>query len=141
MERVVARSVSQPRALAVVLGLFSAIAVLLAAVGVYGIIAHSVMERRRELAIRVALGARAGQVVWWVVRRGGVLVLLGVIVGMVASLLIGQGVRGQLYGVSPADPYTLFGVATGLSILGLLAAWVPARRAAAIDPALPLRAE
>jgi len=141
MEQVLARSVSQPRSLATVLGVFSVIAVLLAAVGVYGIIAHSVAERRRELAIRVALGARAGRVVWEVLRRGGVLVLCGAIAGLAVSLLIGRGLRAQLYGVDPADPATLLWIAAGLSLLGLIAAWLPARRAAGIDPALPLRVE
>jgi ABC-type lipoprotein release transport system permease subunit len=141
MAEVLERSVSQPRTLAAVLALFSAIAVLLAAVGVYGIIAHSVAERRRELAIRVALGARAGQVVWPMLRRGGTLVVVGVAIGLSAALLAGQGIRSQLYGVRPLEPATLAGVALGIAALGLAATWLPARRAAGVDPAIPLRSE
>lgn len=141
MRQVLDRSVSQPRTLASLLAAFSAIAVLLAAVGVYGIIAHSVAERRRELAIRVALGARAGQVVWPVLRRGGALVGGGLAVGLAAATIVGRGIRGQLYGVSPVEPAALAGVALGIAALGLVATWLPARRAAHVDPAVPLRSE
>jgi hypothetical protein len=141
MKQVLARSVSQARVLAALLAAFSVISLVLAAVGVYGIVAHTVAERRRELAIRVALGARAGQVVWPVVRRGSRLVGTGLVGGAAVSLIAAQGIRAQLYGVRPLDPASLALVGVAIALIGLVATWLPARRAAGVDPAIPLRAD
>jgi putative ABC transport system permease protein len=141
MEQVLARSVSRARVLAALLAGFSVIALVLAAVGVYGVIAHTVAERRRELAIRVALGARAGQVVWPVVGRGSVLVGAGLAAGAAVTVVAVQGIRAQLYGVRPLDVASLLVVGLGIAAVGLVATWLPARRAAAVDPAIPLRSD
>ena len=141
MEEVLSQSVSQPRAMAVLLGLFSGVALLLAVIGVYGIMAYSVGERRREFAIRMAIGAQDRQVVRAVVRQGASLVTVGVFLGLLLALLLSRGVSSLLFRVSPADPVTLLLVAFGLGAVGLLACWIPANQATRVQPVTALRAE
>lgn len=123
------------------LGLFSALAVVLAAVGLYGVVAYSVSRRVREIGIRRALGARAGDVVGLVVRQGVAPALVGVAVGLVASWIGARALSTLLYGVEPGDPLTLAGATLLLLFVVLLATLVPARRAAAIHPGNALREE
>ena len=141
MEEVLSRSVSQPRAMAYVLGLFSVLALILCCIGVYGVMAYSVSERRREFAIRMAVGARNGQLVWGVIRQAGRLVVIGVGLGVLASLALGRSVSGLLFEVSPTDPATLLAVTAGLAAVALLACWLPATSAARADPLRALRDE
>jgi hypothetical protein len=122
-------------------GMFGVLAVTLAALGVYGVMATTVAQRRREIGVRLALGARAGQVLRGLARQGARLALPGAVVGVVAALGMARLLAGMLYGVSTTDvttfllgPLALVGVAT-------LASWLPARRAARVDPAIVLRAE
>jgi putative ABC transport system permease protein len=123
------------------LSLFAAIALALAGVGVFGMMDYSVAQRRREIGIRMALGARAGSVVGMIVREAVTLVAAGVVLGLVSSAWLTRFIRGLLFGVSPSDPLTLAAVATLLTVIALIACCVPALRAARVDPMLAIRCE
>jgi putative ABC transport system permease protein len=120
---------------------FGAIALLLAAVGIYGVMAYSVEQRTHEIGIRAALGAGRGALVGLVMRQATVLVGLGVALGIGAALAMGRILSSLLFGVTPRDPVTLIAAAVTLALTALAAAWVPARRAAAVDPIRALRVE
>ena len=141
MDDVLSRATSDSRAVAVVLVLFATVALLLAAVGLYGVLAYQVSRRRHEIGIRMALGATTGRVLSSVVREGLVLVFAGLAIGVGASLLAGRLVRGMLFGVGTTDPTTYGGVAVFLGSVALLACLLPARRAARTDPVQAFRAE
>jgi len=141
MESLLSRSL-RPRSLtALLLGIYSGVALLLAALGIYGVIAYVVSQRTNEIGIRMALGAPARQIVRAVVAQGLALAAWGIGVGCVGTLLLGRIVRSQLFGVSAADPLTFAGVLGLLAVVALLASWIPARRATRIDPASALRAD
>jgi putative ABC transport system permease protein len=141
MDQAMARSVAGDRLVAILLGAFAALALLLAAVGVFGVLSYTLAQRARELGIRVALGARRPDVVSLVLRETLPMVGAGVLIGLSAGLALGRVMRAMLYEVQPADPATLAGVAALLAAVGLLAALVPARRAARVDPVITLRNE
>ena len=122
-------------------GIFGVLALLLGAVGLFGLIAFGVAQRTREIGVRLALGARASGVRNMVVRSGLTLVGLGLLIGFPLALLVGRGMRGLLIGTSPADPVALGGSVALLIVVAGLAAWLPARRAAAVDPMIALRSE
>ena len=107
--------------------------------GLYGIIAYSVGQRRREIGLRVALGAAQGNVLRMIIRQGMTLVASGVIVGLGASLLLGRALTRLLYGVSPADPISLLEASSILIAVALVACYFPARRASRMDPLTALR--
>ena len=123
----------------VLLGVFGLLALLLAALGVYGVLAYSVSERRREIGIRLALGAPAGAVVKLVIGQGLRLVLIGVAAGLAVALAVTRWLESLLFGVSAVDPLTFTLIALLLTFVALLACWVPARRAAKTDPMIALR--
>jgi len=123
------------------LGAFAGIAAILTLVGVYGLVAYGVGQRTHEIGIRRALGASAGAVLRLVLRQGLVLTTIGVGVGVAASLAATRILKGLLWGVSPTDPVTFALVAMGLAAAALLACYVPARRALAINPIVALRSE
>ena len=139
MEQVVDQSVAGARFQTLLLGLFAALAVLLAAVGLYSVIAHSVSERTREIGIRMALGAQARDVLRLILGRGLRLALLGVALGLVAATGLTRLIRSLLYGVSANDPLTLVAISMLLTLVSLLACWIPARRATRVDPVVALR--
>jgi putative ABC transport system permease protein len=141
MDRVVSDSLRQQRVSAVLIAGFSLGALLLAAMGLFGVVAGAVTRRRHELAIRMALGADGGRVLRLVVGEGMLLVLLGLLLGAPGIYLAARIVGGVLVGVSPFDPLTLGAVALGLAFVALLACWLPARRAVGIEPAGLLRQE
>jgi putative ABC transport system permease protein len=141
MEEVVAASVAQPRLLASLVAAFAAIALVLATVGIYGVIAYLVGRRKQEFGIRMALGAGSARVVRMVLREGAWMVATGLLVGAGASLLLSRAASGALYGVVAADVATLVSVSALLAGVARLAIIVPARRATRVDPALPLRGE
>jgi ABC-type antimicrobial peptide transport system permease subunit len=141
MQALVARVMAKPRFSLILLGVFAGTAVLLALVGVYGVIAYSVGQRRREIGIRVALGASSGQVIAMVLRQWFRLVLAGVVLGLAAALALTRLMASLLYGVRPTDPLTFAAVAAVLVAMSLLASWVPARRATRVDPMIALRSE
>jgi len=120
---------------------FGALALVLASVGVYGLISYSVAQRRREIGIRVALGARAGAVVRLVVRQGITIAIVGVLLGLAMAFGVTGLLSKLLYGVAPHDPLILGGVALTLAAVGAAASLIPARRAASVDPLIALRAE
>jgi ABC-type antimicrobial peptide transport system permease subunit len=132
-------SLGPARVNAAVMGVFAAAALLLAVLGVYGVLSYSVKQRRREIGIRMALGARGADVTRLVVGQGLRLVALGVTLGVAAALALGRGMAGLLFGVQPADPATLTAVACVLGVTAVGASYLPARRAARVDPATVLR--
>jgi predicted permease len=134
-------SVAAPRLYAAVVAAFAIVALVLAVIGIYGVLAYTVRERRRELGIRVALGAREGQVVGMVVGQGVRLAAAGLLLGFAVALLGGRVLATLLYGVRPDDPPTYEAVSVGLILVAALASWLPARRAAVIDPVIAMRPE
>jgi len=141
MEQLVSDSYSRSRFTMIVLAIFAAVALLLAAVGIYGIIAFTVAQRTNEIGIRVAMGAQRGDVLRLVLGQGGRLIFLGVALGVVAGLLITRLMSGLLFGISATDPSTFAGVALLLAAVALLACYMPARRAMHVDPLVALRYE
>jgi putative ABC transport system permease protein len=134
MEFMVDRSLGQPRFMMGLMTAYSALALLLAAVGLYGVMAYSVSQRAREIGVRMALGAQRRDVLRLVLGRGLRLTLAGLILGLGASLALGSSVRSLLYGVQAGDPVTLMGAALVLSTVALLASYLPARRATRANP-------
>ena len=141
MDERVADALRQQRIGAVLIGGFSLGALLLAAIGLFGVVAGSVSRRRHELAVRLALGAEHGRVVGLVLREGAVLILLGVLAGLPGVYLVGRAIRGVLVGVSPADPLALAAASCSLAGVALAACYLPARRVTRIEPAQSLRQE
>ncbi|MGH9524955.1 MAG: ABC transporter permease [Terriglobales bacterium] len=134
-------AVGQERLVAELSGFFAALALLLACVGLYGLLSYEVSRQTREIGIRMALGSRASNLLWLVVSRGMALVLAGMAAGIAASLVLGRLMTSLLYGVEPADPASLIAAALLLSAVALAGAFVPARRATRIDPMVALRYE
>jgi putative ABC transport system permease protein len=139
MDDLLSETVAQPRLQAGLLGLFAGLAVLLAAVGLYGVLAYVVSRRTREIGIRLALGAKRRTVLAMIVRQGMRLALIGAAAGIVAALTLTRLMRGLLHGVSPLDPLTFAAVPVLLAAITLFACWLPARRAAKTDPMEALR--
>ncbi|HKS05316.1 MAG TPA: ABC transporter permease [Gemmatimonadaceae bacterium] len=133
------QSVAPRRLNAALLSSFSILAVIIAAVGIAGVLAFSVSARTNEIGIRMSLGADSGQVLRMIIKEGGVLLGVGLIVGVVGAVLASRFIQGLLFGVEPYDPLTLAGVAVTMTAIGLVACWLPARRAARIDPAIAMR--
>ncbi len=125
----------------VLLAVFAAVAMLLAAIGIYGVLAYVVTQRTQEMAIRMALGASARDVVSLVVREGARLALVGGAAGLLAALALARSLESLLFEISVADPVTFAAVPVVLAAVALVAAYLPARRAARIDPMAALRAE
>jgi putative ABC transport system permease protein len=132
---------TRERVLAMLSGFFGALALLLSAIGLYGVAAYAVARQRKEIALRMALGAAARSVVGLVLGRMAALIAIGVIAGSLFSLWAWQFVTALLYGVPPRDPLTLAGAIAVLLTVGLLVGWLPARRASRVDPANVLRYE
>jgi predicted permease len=141
LDDLVRSSVAQRRFYASLLATFAALALLLAAIGIYGVIAYSVQRRQRELGIRIALGASRDRVVGMVMRQGMTLALSGAVIGLAASSLLTRVLSGQLFGVSATDPLTFLVAPVVLIAIAVVACLVPARRAVSVDPASALRAE
>jgi putative ABC transport system permease protein len=141
MEDNIASSVAQPRFRTWLIGIFAALAVMLAAVGIYGVMSYSVTQRTNEIGIRVTLGAQPTDVFRIVVDEGLRFAVLGVGIGVVAGLLLTRLLRSFLYGVSASDPLTFIGVTVLLLGVALAASFFPARRATRVDPIIALRYE
>jgi len=137
----VAASLANRRFAAWLLAVFSFIAMLLAAVGLYGVMAQSVLQRSREIGVRMALGAQSRDVLRMILRQGAILIAGGLMAGTVAALVLTSLMKSMLFAVSPADPLTFTLVAVLLSAVALTAAWLPARRATRVDPVNTLRYE
>ncbi|WP_083682656.1 ABC transporter permease [Archangium sp. Cb G35] len=141
LEEVVGGSVARPRLIAALLGLFAVLALVLGAVGIYGVLAYTVGQRQREIGVRLALGARPAEVLGMILRGGMRLAGLGVALGVAGALVLSRVMSSILYGVAPHDPLTFVAVAVVLLGVALVACLVPARRAMRVDPAVSLRAE
>jgi len=141
MDQWLASSAMQPRLSAAIVGVFAAMAVLIAAIGIYGVLAYSVNQRAREIGLRIALGARREGVVRLIVKEGMTVAALGIAAGLIGASALGRAVNSLVYGLAPRDPLTFAGVATVLAIVALAASALPARRAARVDPIVALREE
>jgi len=134
-------AVARPRLLTVLLGVFGGLGLLLGSLGIYGVLAYLVNQRQREIGVRMALGAQQSDVLRLVVWRGMVLAIAGVLIGLIGALALTRLMQGVLYGVEATDPLTFGVVALGLLAVAALASWLPARRAASVDPAVAIRYE
>jgi putative ABC transport system permease protein len=141
MEQNVSRSISEPRFRTVLLAIFAGIALVLAAVGIFGVMAYSVAQRTREIGLRMALGASRSRVLLLILAQGAGLTLMGVAIGLVVTFLVTRYLSSLLFNVPPYDPMTLAGVVGGLVIISLCACYLPARRATLVDPIVALREE
>jgi putative ABC transport system permease protein len=141
MTQVAAESVSRRKFAMQLVGLFGVLALLLAGVGIYGVIAYSVTQRTREIGIRVALGASRSAILRWVLKQGMILTVAGVAVGLVGALALTRLLRSLLFGIGPTDVLTYGVLATLLTLVALIACYVPARRATKVDPLVALRYE
>jgi predicted permease len=136
-----AESLAQPRFHTLLLSVFAGLALLLAAVGIYGVISYSVTQRAREVGIRMALGAQQSDVLRLIVSQGMRLTLVGLALGLGGAFALTSVMSNLLYGITPTDPATFAGVTLLLALVALLACWLPARRAARVDPMVALRQE
>jgi putative ABC transport system permease protein len=141
MEQFAADAVAQPRLYVLLIGLFAAAAVLLAAIGIYGVLTHGVTQRTREIGIRLALGAKRGELIALVVRQAASLAFAGLALGLVLAFGARSLIRSLLFGIEPTDTATYVGVAALLFVIALIASYLPARRASRIDPLKALRYE
>ena len=141
MEDLLDQTRATKRAAMILFAAFAGTALVLAAIGLYGVISYSVTQRTREIGIRVALGASKGDVLGLLVGQGARIVGAGLAIGLAAALALAQFLRSLLFGISPSDPLTLAAVVLLLSAVALLATWIPARRAARVDPVVALRYE
>jgi predicted permease len=141
LEQIVSRSISQPRFYMMLLAIFAGVALLLAAIGIFGVLSYAVAQRTREIGIRMALGARERTVVGLVVRHAMLLAAAGVVLGVGAAYFLSGTLSTLLYSTTPRDPVTFASVTTLLVLVALVASYVPARRATRVDPIVALRAE
>ena len=142
LEQIVARSISQPKFYMTLLAVFAGVALLLAAIGIFGVLSYGVAQRTREIGIRMALGAQQGSVRRLVVRDAMALAIAGVAIGMVCAFFLSRSlVASLLFSTSPRDPVTFTAVAAGLTIVAFAASYIPARRATRVDPVIALRAD
>jgi putative ABC transport system permease protein len=141
MEEWVSTNAAQPRLNAILLGVFGCVAMLIAAIGIYGVLAYSVNERTREIGLRMALGAPRGQVLRLIVREGMTVGVLGIGVGLAGALALSRVLASLVFDVPVRDPLTYIVVAIALAVVALMACVIPARKASRVDPMVALRCE
>ena len=139
MDQQVAESLARRRFSMLLLGIFASVALVLATIGIYGVMAYLVNQGTRELGIRMALGATPRNILNLVVRQGMALAVAGVTIGLLAAFLLTRLIQSLLFGVNASDPITFAGISVLLAIITLIACYIPARRAARIDPLVSLR--
>jgi putative ABC transport system permease protein len=136
---IVAEAAAQQRMYMLLLGIFAAVALVLAAVGIYGVVSHTVSQRVHEMGVRMALGASASNIVALILREGLVLTGVGLALGITGALWATRALQGLLFGIDRGDPVTFAGGAVLLLLVGLVACFLPARRAARVDPTVAMR--
>jgi ABC-type antimicrobial peptide transport system permease subunit len=141
MESVFAESIRRPRLLAQLLGTFAGLALLLAAVGTYGVLSYMVTQRRREIGIRMALGAARSSVIALVMKQGVQATIIGVIVGLAGAFGVNRLMTSLLFGIQPTDAATMAAVIATITIVATIACWLPAWRASQLDPNVVLRTD
>jgi putative ABC transport system permease protein len=141
MEEYLSSSVAAPRFSTTLLAIFAAVALVLTVVGLYGVMSYSVAQRTNEIGIRLALGAQSRDVLLMIVKQGGTLILLGLVIGLAGAFALTRLIASLLFGVTAKDPFTFGAVAALLAIVALLACYVPALRATKVDPMDALRCE
>jgi ABC-type antimicrobial peptide transport system permease subunit len=134
-------SVSRERLVALLSSFFGLFALLLASLGLYGVMAYAVARRTREIGIRLALGASAGNVLWLVLRETMLVLIVGIAIGLPAALGAAQLIEGLLFGLTPADPLTIILATLVMIVISAVAGYLPARRASRVDPMVALRYE
>jgi putative ABC transport system permease protein len=141
LEKLEASSRARERFYAVLLGIFAAVAGLLGSIGVYGVLSYAVTQRTQEIGVRVALGALRSQVLWLILRRGGVLTAAGIVLGLGGAGGAARYLQSMLFGVKPTDATTFAAVAAAFAAVAMAACYLPARRATTVDPVVALRHE
>jgi putative ABC transport system permease protein len=141
MDAYVKDSLARPRVSMLVLGIFAAVALVLAAIGIYGVTTFAVSQRTREIGVRIALGAAKTDVIQMIVRQGMIPVITGLAIGIAGAWAATRAMRSVLYGISNTDPITYVVIAIFLAIVAFVAALIPARRATRVDPVEALRSE
>jgi len=141
MEDILTKAVELPRFNMLLFGVFAGVALLLAAIGIYGLMAYLVVQRIHEIGIRIALGARSGNVLRLVMGHGMKLAAMGIVIGLAAALALTRLIKSWLVGVSATDPLTFAGIVVLLTTVAMLACYLPARRATKVDPLIALRHE
>jgi putative ABC transport system permease protein len=139
MEQIISNAGGQPRFQALLLGLSSAVALLLAAIGVFGVMAYTVTQRTHEIGVRMALGARTRDILQHVLGQGMKLVLIGGTLGLGGAIVAARALDSMLFGVSPGDPLTFAAATVLLALIGFAACWIPTQRATKVDPLVALR--
>jgi ABC-type antimicrobial peptide transport system permease subunit len=139
MEGVFAESIRRPRLLGQLLGAIAGLALLLAAIGTYGVLSYMVAERRREIGIRMALGADQGRVLALVMKQGLLLTTVGIVAGLAGAFALNRLIASLLFGVQPTDPATIVAVVGTIALVAAAACWIPAWRASRVDPNVVLR--
>jgi ABC-type antimicrobial peptide transport system permease subunit len=141
VEDEIGRSLMRERLVATTTALFGGLAVVMAAIGLYGVLAYGVTRRTRELGIRIAIGATTESILWLVLREAGWVLGVGIAVGLGAAWALGRIVSSLLFGIGPTDLLSVTAAVAVLAAVGSLAAWIPARRASKVNPILALRCE
>jgi putative ABC transport system permease protein len=139
MEEVLSDSIARQRFSMLLLAIFAGVALVLAAVGIYGVMSYSVAQRTHEIGIRMALGAQTGAVLKLAVGYGLKLVLVGIVIGLIAAFLLTRVMSTLLFGITPTDPMTFTLISAILILVALIASYIPARRATKVDPVIALR--
>jgi putative ABC transport system permease protein len=139
MDGVFEESIRRPRLLAQLLGGFAGLALLLAAIGTYGVLSYMVAERRREIGIRMALGADQGSVLAHIMKQGLLLTTVGIVAGLAGAFALNRLIASLLFGVQPTDMSTMVGVVATITLVAAMACWLPAWRASRVDPNVVLR--
>ena len=141
MDEIIGKSVAQPRVYALLLAIFAGLALILASIGIYGVMSYTVTQRTHEIGIRMALGARPADVLKLIVTQGMILGITGIIIGLIASFAVTRVLASQLYGITATDPITFAVISILLILVVLIACSVPALRATKVDPMTAVRYE